>query len=238
MKIIILDDDAVFAGELYDQISTGCARRDWPLSCRIFSSPQMVLNEDLSDVQVAFLDIDMPEINGIEVACQLRQRYPGIILVFVTAYIQYAPTGYKVNAFRYIMKNQYVKEIDACLDAIQDKLFEDTETLLVELKDSTTEIALKDILYFEGTSYRRILLHRVSSPGPHLECLGKLGDYEKKLQDKGFVRLHKSFLVNMCYISRLANYQVKLRNGEVLKVSESGYRDICSQYLMWKGSRL
>ncbi len=238
MKIIILDDDAVFAEELYNQISTGFARRDWPLSCQVFASPQMLLKEDLSDVQVAFLDIDMPEINGIEVAWQLRQSYPDIILIFVTAYIQYAPTGYKVNAFRYIMKNQYVKEIDACLDAIQDKLFEDTETLLVELKDTTTEIALKDILYFEGTSYRRVLLHRVSSAGPHLECLGKLGDYEKKLQDKGFIRLHKSFLVNMCYISRLANYQVKLRNGEVLKVSENNYREICSQYLMWKGSRL
>lgn len=238
MKIIILDDDVAFARELYKQVSMGCAKRDWELSCQLFSSPQTLLKGDHSGVQVAFLDIDMPEINGIEVAYQLRQKYPDIILVFVTAYIQYAPTGYKVNAFRYIMKNQYVKEIDSCLDAIQEKLFEDKETILIELKDSTVEIALKDILYFEGTSYRRVLLHKVSATDPNLECMGKLGDYEKKLKDKGFIRLHKSFLVNMSYISRLANYMAKLRNGEVLKVSESSYRDICKEYLMWRGSRL
>lgn len=236
MRFVILDDDILFAKVLQDQISMGCAKRDWQLSCEIFSSPQKLLESDLSRIQVAFLDIDMPEINGIEVAFSIQKKYPNIILVFVTNYIQYAPVGYKTNAFRYILKSQYREEIDSSLDAIKEKILEDNETILINQKDFTLEIALKEILYFEGTPYRRVLLHTTYSE--KLECLGKLGDYEKRLQEKGFVRIHKSFLVNMCYITQLANYSVRLKNGIKLKASESNYKQISNQYLVWKGKHL
>ena len=102
MKIAILDDDPMFVKELQQKISMGCAKRDWGLKCVSFSNPQELLAFDLSNTQVVFLDIDIPETNGIEVASQIRQRYTDIILVFVTGYIQFAPAGYKVNALIYI----------------------------------------------------------------------------------------------------------------------------------------
>ncbi len=238
MKIAILDDDPMFAEELHKKISMGCAKRDWKLECHIFLSPQKLLAFDLSNIQIVFLDIDMPEMNGIEVATKIRQYYPDIILIFVTAYLQFAPSGYKVSAFRYILKSQYTEEIDPCLDAIQDKLFEDKETILIESKDSQIELPLRYILYFEGTPYRRVLLHTIKPDSQILECRGKINDYDKRLSDKGFIRLQKSFLVNMHYINKISSYTAKLKNGETLKVSEKDYKKICSKYLMWKGSRL
>lgn len=238
MRVVILDDDIRFAKTLQERISTGCAKRDWQLSCEIFSDPKKLLEFNLSGIQVVFLDVDMPEINGIDVAFSIRKRYPDIILVFVTGYIQYAPTGYKINAFRYILKSQYLEEIDSCLDAIQEKILEDKETILIQQKDYTIEIALKDILYFEGTPYRRVLLHTIHSEVQKSECIGKLSDYEKRLSEKGFIRLHKSFLVNMCYITKIANYSARLKNGIELKVSETNYKQICRHYLLWKGRHL
>ena len=93
MTIAILDDDPMFVKELQQKISMGCAKRDWGLKCVSFSNPQELLAFDLSNTQVVFLDIDIPETNGIEVASQIRQRYTDIILVFVTGYIQFAPAG-------------------------------------------------------------------------------------------------------------------------------------------------
>ena len=238
MRIAILDNDPMFAEELYRKISMGCAKRDWELDCHTFLNPQKLLDFDLSNIQVVFLDIDMPEMDGIEVASEIRRDYPNLILIFVTAYLQFAPSGYKVNAFRYILKPEYAEEIDPCLDAIKDKLFEDKETIIIELRDSQIEIALRDILYFEGTPYRRVLLHTVKSSDQTIECRGKINEYEERLSSKGFVRIQKSYLVNMYYINKISSYTAKLRNGKTLKVSEKDYKKICTEYLMWKGSRL
>ena len=62
--------------------------------------------------------------------------------------------------------------------------------------------------------------------------------YTERLSGKGFIRLQKSFLVNMSYISKISGYTAQLRNGEILKVSEKDYKAICAEYLMWKGRRL
>ncbi len=238
MRIAILDDDPMFVKALEQKISMSCAKRGWDFECHTFSNPQGLLAFDLSNIQVVFLDIDMPEMTGIEVAFALRQRYPNLILVFVTAYLEFAPIGYKLNAFRYILKPQYTKEIEPCLDAIQDKLLENKETIFIELEDSRLEIALRDILYFEGTPYRRTLLHTIQSDKQAIECRAKLNELEKELHLKGFIRIQKSFLVNMVYINKISSYAATLRNDKILKVSEKDYKKICAEYLMWKGGFL
>lgn len=106
VKIVILDDELEFSKILDKKIKEYCARKDLLYDCQIFSSSKNLLEDDLSSIQVAFLDIDMPEINGLDVAKVLHQRYPEMILVFVTSFIKYAPSGYKVNAFRYLLKTQ------------------------------------------------------------------------------------------------------------------------------------
>lgn len=111
--------------------------------------------------------------NGLEVASQIRQHYPDLILVFITAFLQFAPSGYKVSAFRYILKENYIEELDSCLDAIQDKLLDGKETIVVDSKNLQIEIPLRDILYVEGTPYRRVLLHTTEAASPVLECRGK-----------------------------------------------------------------
>lgn len=101
VKIVILDDELEFSKILDKKIKEYCARKDLLYDCQIFSSGKTLLEDDLSSIQVAFLDIDMPEFNGLDVAKVLHQRYPEMILIFVTFFIKYAPSGYKVNAFRY-----------------------------------------------------------------------------------------------------------------------------------------
>ena len=116
VKIVILDDELEFSKILDKKIKEYCARKDLLYDCQIFSSSKNLLEDDLSSIQVAFLDIDMPEINGLDVAKVLHQRYPEMILVFVTSFIKYAPSGYKVNAFRYLLKTQLDEELSDCMD--------------------------------------------------------------------------------------------------------------------------
>ena len=98
MKIVIIDDEPAMANYLCQQISLCCAKRDWVHDCYVFTSSEDLLHMDLSEINVAFLDIDMPKINGLQIAKELRKRYPEMIIIFVTSWIKYAPEGYEVNA--------------------------------------------------------------------------------------------------------------------------------------------
>ena len=234
MKVIICDDNSTFVFKLKNLISDYCAKKDLPLDCSLYYSPTSVLSADLSSVQAVFLDIDMPKINGLEVAKQLRRRRPDLIIVFVTAYIEYAPAGYRVDAFRYLLKTQVNEELTSILDDIQQKLYASQETILLRQGDYDIPVALKDILYFEGTPRREVLVHLLNAAEP-LHCSGKLADFVDSLHEKGFLRLQKSYLANMAHIIRIRSYKVTLRNYEVLKASEKNYSIICEEYLQWKG---
>ena len=170
VKIVILDDELEFSKILDKKIKEYCARKDLLYDCQIFSSGKTLLEDDLSSIQVAFLDIDMPEFNGLDVAKVLHQRYPEMILIFVTFFIKYAPSGYKVNAFRYLLKTQLDEELSDCLDDLQEKLYDTNRTIQIRQRDRILPLAIKSILYFEGTSQRRVQVFLLN--GETIECLG------------------------------------------------------------------
>ena len=237
VRIAICDDSPQFTKELKDKIENICAKKDWMLDSMIFFSPRAILGADLSAMQVVFLDIDMPEINGLTVAKELRARYPKMILIFVTAFIEYAPAGYHVAAFRYLLKQKIDNELPAILDDIQQKIHETSDMISIRQKLETICIPLNEIVYLEGTPNRMVLFHIVNVDKP-VEAFGKLADYEKLLEKKGFLRLQKSFIANMLYINKISSYQVTLRNGTVIRASEKYYKQVQATFLQWKGQHL
>lgn len=238
MTFALCDDNSVFLSILHNAIIQHCSYKDWICSISHFTSPEQLLKTDLSSVQVVFLDIDMPEINGIDVAKRLRAKYHDLIIVFVTGYIKYAPKGYCVNAFRYLLKDQLTDELPLCLDDIWEKLFVTQESIQIQQPDQVTHIRLSDMVYFEGTPSRRVILHTVQRDNPAQECIGKLGEYEALLKDKGFLRIQKSYLVNMAHIVKIKSYMASLDTGEKLTVSERNYQQICQQLTLWKGQHM
>ena len=175
--------------------------------------------------------------NGIELAKQLRIKYPEMILVFVTAYIEYAPSGYKVDAFRYLLKSKVDEELREILEGIRERLYNSSDVVSLRTHDGDCVLPLKDVLYFEGTAQRMVLAHVMGHEGP-VTCQGKLSALEESLSGKGFLRIQKSFLVNMTHLRRISGYRAFISNGKELKVSELNYSKIREQYLLWKGSGL
>ena len=71
-----------------------------------------------------------------------------------------------------------------------------------------------------------------------LECIGLLSELEGQLAGAGFLRIQRSYLVNMAHIEKITNYYAYLSTGEALKVSVQNYREVCRQFLLWKGRHL
>lgn len=237
MRIAICDDISESACELKHRIENICAKQDWPLDCRVFTSPVTMLEADLSCVQVVFLDINMPELNGLDAARQLKEKYPDLIVVFVTGFIEYAPAGYHVSAFRYLLKQQLGSSLPLVMEEIRRKMCEAEGSISIEQKSGMITLPLKNILYLEGTPNRRVLFHQANS-SKALEALGKLADYEQRLSKNGFLKLQKSFIANMSYISKISSYQVVLTDGTVLSASEKYYKQVQANFLQWKGWHL
>lgn len=237
VKIAICDDTEEFADGLKSEIENICAKKDWPLETEVFYSSLSLLNADLSSFHVLFLDIDMPDLNGLETARKLREKYKRIILVFVTAFVEYAPAGYKVDAFRYPLKQQINEDLPFTMEEIAGKLSASAETIIVEGKAGTKLVRVENILYIEGTPYRRTRLHMDNS-ADLIEADGRLSDFEARLHDSGFLKIQRSYIVNMAQISRISSYRVILKSGEALKASESYYKQVQASFLRWKGQHL
>lgn len=237
MNIAICDNDMDFVLKLKACIDDYLARSNLAGFYELFSSPAKLLDADLLAADVVFLDVDMPEINGIEAAACLRQKYPDVVLVFVTDYIEYAPAGYRVDAFRYLLKSRLALELSGALDEIVDKLYVDQATIQVRSRSEDVPLQLKDIVYIEGTGRRRVLVHLAGVEAP-MECGGKLTEFEDALKSDGFLRLQRSFLANMRHIKKISGYTAYLDDGTELKVSDRNYNALRNTFLAWKGRHI
>lgn len=238
MRIIICDDNELFLQSLYERLNNYCARFDYTLSCELCLSPEKLWTLDLSTVEIMFLDVDMPTMNGIETARRLRMDYPDLLIIFVTNWIQYAPSGYQVSAFRYLLKDSLSDEFESCMNDVMSYLSQRNATALFSYRNGEqSNIPLSHILYLEGTPYRRIYLHTTGCVGTSIECVGKLKDYIDSLKDN-FLLIQRSYLVNMQHIRQMRNYEVFLSNGEVLKASRRNFVSLKSEYALWKVNRL
>ena len=104
MHILVCDDDAAFSAKVAEYAATYFEAHEIPVQATVCSDPEQVLAiPDLELYRIAFLDVDMPQVNGIALGGQLRHRNPDICLVYVSAYLAFALDGYKVNAYRYII---------------------------------------------------------------------------------------------------------------------------------------
>ena len=236
MHILVCDDDAAFSAKVAEYAATYFEAHEIPVQATVCSDPEQVLTiPDLELYRIAFLDVDMPQVNGIALGGQLRHRNPDICLVYVSAYLAFALDGYKVNAYRYILKRDVAKQLPSCLEDIYASMMQaGTKTLTVHHNRENIRIPLDQIYYLES-DLRKINVYGETLHKPLCSYYGKLTDLPASLQEDGFLRVGRSFVVNMRYIRQISNYKVMLQNGVELGVSRNGYAAIRGAYLEWKG---
>lgn len=115
MKILICDDELLAAEKIADLVSHFAAQRHLAVSVVKFTDVEKCMKSSLERCDIAFLDIDMKPYNGIDLARVLHDANPNAIIIFVTNYIEYAPAGYEVNAFRYLLKPEMEKTLCSLL---------------------------------------------------------------------------------------------------------------------------
>lgn len=170
---------------------------------------------------VIFLDIRMEGMDGMKTAELLRAQGCGCLIVFLTSLVEYAPKGYEVRAFRYLLKEQARSDLGRVLDACRQELSVETYFSFCYERRSYS-ILKRDIRYFESRK-RLVFLHAAEQT---YQFYQKLDDLEKQLSEEGFLRCHRSFLVQERYVRSWRENALWLEDGTELPVSRTYGREV------------
>lgn len=191
-----------------------------------------------SPVDLLFLDIQMPGLNGLEFA---KITDPHTRIVFTTAFSSYAVEGYKVNAIDYLMKPfGYADFLAAAQKALAyfeavapataapdtDMSTADAESFFVKSDYRIVRLSYRHIIYIEGLKdYVKIYTEGDSRATVALTSMTRMADF----LPKNFIRVHRSFIVNMDHVSVIDRGQIVIA-GRSINIGDS-YRDAVSDYV-------
>ena len=239
IRITICDDNRPFLDEFRSKIRSILSRRNINAEIRVFDCAESIPDELISSTDIFFLDIDFADkrYNGIDIAQKVRRIRQDSIIVFVTNFIEYAPEGYEVQAFRYLLKRKIDSTLEQCLLQTIDKLQTEQETIQINTSGEIRKFPLSDILYIESQAHLAVM--HVQKHGQQAvktyKFYSSLSSLEEQLSPQGFLRIQKSYLVNMRHLQKYQCTQAVLDNGTILPVSEKTYSDQKQKYLLWKG---
>lgn len=237
MKIAICDDDKEFAEKVEDQLINYTTMRQIPVEVSVFTTADEFVHSELEIYNVVFLDVRIGKSNGIDAAQQLRKRNSRAVLIFISAFVEYAIMGYSVHASAYLLKSDLDGTFQNCMDEVFQKTSIEPVSIIVPYEGTNVSIQSEHILYIE--SYRHQLkLHTTLSALSTVQYYFKLSDLESVLCQHGFLRIYKSYLINMDHCKAIQKKLALMDDGTELTCSRQNYHQILEAFLRWKGERV
>lgn len=201
-------------------------------ACQDAFDAMKVLDEE--EVDAIFIDINMPDLNGLDF---VRSLSDPPLIVFTTAYSQYAIEGFKVNAIDYLLKPFGMPEFQKSAAKVKHQyelekaaLKEQSiidDTLFVKADYRTVRISLKQIVYVESKS-EYLQLHLDN--GEKLMFLMSIKKLADILPAADFLRIHRSYIVNMNKVQEISKMRIKMNDDIYLPVGDM-YKEEVQKYI-------
>lgn len=190
---------------------------------------------DVNKVELIFVDINMPDLNGMDFVKSLKNKP---LIIFTTAYSEYAIEGFKVDAIDYLLKPiSYADFLKAAIKAQKhlslikptepESIKTDDEFIFIKSEYKIVRINFNDIKYIEGMrEYVRIHL---TNSKPVMSLLS-MKSIERNLPEKNFMRVHRSYIINLNKISVVERNRIVFDNETYIPVSEQ-YKEKFQSFL-------
>lgn len=231
MYLAICDDEASILGIVSGAIASTLEKYDIEAVTEIFARPRELegrMREQ--DFELLFLDIDMPEMDGITLARRIRAKNSYTDIIFISNREDKVFDALRVNPAGFIRKKRFLEDVPAVLEQwMKSNSNKKRNILIAKTEDGTISVPVDTILYIEGTG-RYQTVHSRENAEP-ISVNYTMKDLEEKLEPQGFLRIHKGFLVNFRFIKRLTNTDAILTNDEELPISRLRVQEIRNSYL-------
>ena len=232
MKILICDDEHNYLNTLKVHIDEYMKNRHILCTITAVVDPLQIAQNDTA-YDLAFLDIEMPGMNGIALAKELRKRNPKLALFFVTNYETYQDDAMDLRAFRFFEKPFNANRLYAGLDKAMEYIDGAYVDLFLSENNAMQRVIADDVLYAtrDGRRVNVVTLEKVYSTAD------KFDDLCGKLPQLFFYPVHKSFFVNLHYVDRYTYTELFLTNGAHIPIAprkQSEFHKFWFEYLRRK----
>ena len=213
VRFAVCDDDQKMLDSILEKLHTY-----YPDECEIktYTDGASLLSDCcLNCFDAIFLDICMPGLSGMEIAEKIRDNDRRVKIIFVSNKNELAYKGYLYDAFRFVRKSDLEQDLCEAAKSLKETFSMQSDYLVFKTSRGETVRAAKDIKFFEAKTH---FINAVCNDGVVRIC-GTLREYEERMRDIGFIRIHKSYLVNFRYISSIEKNAVFLSCGKELPLS-------------------
>lgn len=239
IKCIAIDDEPLALKKLVAYIKKV---PDFELVGQFRSAVEAQQFMDEQEVDTLFCDINMPDLNGLDFAKSLEQPHSrGPVVVFTTAYAEYAIEGYKANAVGYLLKPYGFDEFEEAAQKVRDiceirqmaltdasTQIDDDGVIYVKSDYKIVRIDIEQITYIEAMSeYLRIMCEGKDRPVIVLLSMKKI---EENLPANKFMRIHRSFIINLDKIIEVKKNHIVLAGDVTLPIGDN-YKEAFNNYL-------
>ena len=222
-NIAICDDEINIASSLKNQVEQFFSESEHTAEVSTFSSAEAFLfdYEENNAYDILLLDVEMKNMDGIQLAKKLRRDGFNGEIIFITSHFEFCGEGYEVDALHYLIKPVSVSKLNEVIGKAVEKLLVEPPSVIINCDGETVKLYERDIIYIEAylhyiTIYTEKNVYRVKE---------NISSFEKKLSNT-FYKTHRSYLVSLKHITRIARTSVTVKGNKELPLSRGKYDEI------------
>ena len=225
LQIAICDDEEHFRNGLREKLLGYKRKKRIAMDIYEFEDGGSLLNSE-TVFDMILLDYQLPDVNGMEIAKELRLRNAACSIIFVTQYPQFVYDAFEVQPFRFFVKPVSEEKLFSALDTFLENN-KHLSPIVIVYEGQQVTIDAKSIIYLEGDG-KYCLVRTTDNTYRSSQTLSQV---QSLLPAHCFYRIHKSYVVNMYYISSLQGSELILINGEKASVGRTRLSDFRKSYM-------
>lgn len=232
LQIAVVDDNSSVIELIRGTISNGFKTYGIETEIETFSGCRRLENRKKEiSFDIIFLDINMPEIDGIDYARSLIDQENSAKVIFVSSREERVFEAIQTQPFGFVRKSSFLNDISEVIERYVKSIKEDkyTTSIYITVHGKKKNFNIKNIAYFEGCGANQII-HLLTTKEVE-EASSSMENIEKQLTPFGFMRIHKGYIVNFFAISGFDKNDVILVTGERLPISRRKLPTIKEEFM-------
>lgn len=225
MKIAICDDEQVIREEINSMLNEFFLTHNMTCTVDQFPTGESFVKVN-SDYDLVFMDYQLTDGNGIDFAKQVREENNKIFIIFSTSYQEHVFESFTLDTFRYLVKPISKQSVFDALTAFV-RLYQTDRKIIINTLDKDYYVDADEVMYIEAD--KKYTTVRTTA-GYHKSYRG-ISKYEAEINNSHFYRTHRSYIVNMKYISVIEKKTISLTNGEKIVISPKNYDEFIKSYM-------
>lgn len=229
IRCALIDDSEFDIAKIKTVLEQAAYGTDIMIHCDAFHSSEEFRLKTPYDLYV--LDIDMPFVNGFQLAEEIYEQNSDATVVFCTNHDEFVFDSYRMNAFYFVRKSNLKEDMQSALKKFISKKQNADACCIVQNGMDVQKVPLKDIAYVR-VLHNDLILH-LSDSSEIRKKRETMKSFAEEARGKGFAQINQSIMINLRYVRKIFNHTIWLTSGEKFEISRSMLKQTVTAFAMY-----